>query len=173
MLHGRGASSRDILSLYPQLQAPEWQPAAPQAPGHSWYPQSFMAPLPQNQPQLDQAIAQISEFIDSLTGSVALLGFSQGACLALEVAARHPRRYAAVIALTGALITTPSSGSLQATPVFLGCGDPDAHVPFHRVQASADALSAMGAQVELRRYPGLPHTINQDEIGFCKGLLKL
>jgi predicted esterase len=172
LLHGRGASAASILPLYQELQLPDWRCLAPQAPGNSWYPQSFLAPLEQNQPYLDRSLASLHELIAELPSEqVAILGFSQGACLALEYAARHPRRYAAVLALTGGLITLKHNGDLQGTPVFLGAGDPDPHVPWARVQASAELFRSLGAQVEARRYPGLPHTINDDEFDYCRALL--
>ncbi|MBN9419055.1 hypothetical protein ABS71_07535 [bacterium SCN 62-11] len=173
LLHGRGATAESILRLYPELQlGPEWQALAPQAPGNTWYPYSFLAPLDQNQPFLDQALQTVHGAIGDLPSErVALLGFSQGACLALEYAASHPRRYQAVMALTGGLIRLQHQGDLHETPVFLGSGDPDPHVPFSRVEESATHLRALGAQVEVRRYPGLPHTINQDQLNTCRGLL--
>ena len=108
---------------------------------------------------------------------IALLGFSQGACLTLEFVARHPRRYAAVIGLTGGLIGPPGTprnypGSLAGTPVFLGTSDPDPHVPFQRVKETETVLSKIGAAVELRRYPGMPHTINNDEADAVRTLLQ-
>ena len=173
LLHGRGASAESILPLFTELQIPEVRALAPQAPGHSWYPYSFLAPLEQNQPFLDQALQSIDELIgDTPREQVAILGFSQGACLALEYAARHPHRYKAVMALTGGLIRLQHRGDLLGTPIFLGSGDPDPHVPFSRVQESARLLRALGAQVEARRYPGLPHTINDDELNYCRGLLR-
>lgn len=172
LLHGRGASAEDILPLFDELQlGPEWRALAPQAPGNSWYPYSFLAPVEQNQPHLDRALQSIASLVSTLGERVALLGFSQGACLALEYAARHPRRYHAVMALTGGLITLKHQGDMQGTPVFLGSGDPDPHVPFSRVEESANLLSAMGAQVERRRYPGMPHTINHDQLNYCRELL--
>jgi predicted esterase len=106
-----------------------------------------------------------------------LLGFSQGACLTMEYVARHPRRYGAVMGLTGGLIGPPGTpreypGSLAGTPVFLGTSDPDPHVPFERVKETQAVLSRMGAQVELRRYPGMPHTINEDELDACRALVQ-
>lgn len=173
LLHGRGARADGMIRLYQELQlGPEWQALAPQAPGNSWYPYSFLAPVEQNQPHLDQALQTVDRVIGELASQqVAILGFSQGACLALEYAARHPRRYAAVVAFTGGLIRLGHQGDLQATPFFLGSGDPDAHVPFQRVEESARVLEALGAQVEMRRYPGMPHTINNDQLNCCRALL--
>jgi predicted esterase len=156
---------------------------APQAAGSTWYPQSFLAPLEANEPYLDSALRRIAglvnEFIAAGVGSdkIALLGFSQGACLSSEFVARNPRRYGAVMALTGGLIGPPDtersySGSLEGTPVFLGTSDPDMHVPYARVEETRDVLTAMGAGVELRRYPGMPHTVNEEELEVCRRMLK-
>ncbi len=153
-----------------------------QAAGNTWYPQSFLAPLEANQPHLDSALGKLESIVADLLARgveserVALLGFSQGACLTCEFTARNPRRYGAVMALTGGLIGptgTPSNypGSLAGTPVFLGTSDPDPHVPFARVKETEGVFSRMGATVELRRYPGMPHTINEDELGACRALL--
>jgi predicted esterase len=182
MVHGRGATAQSILSLYDELGIDALAALAPQAAGGSWYPHSFLAPIETNQPWLDSALGRIESIVTGLieaglpTERIALLGFSQGACLSSEFVARHPRRYGAVMALSGGLIGPPGmsrhdTGSLAATPVFLGIGDPDAHVPFSRVDETRVALTAMGASVELRRYPGMPHTINQDELEACRSLL--
>lgn len=173
LLHGRGATAENILPLYSVLKLPpEWRALAPQAPGNSWYPCSFLAPVEQNQPSLDQALQAVDGIVASLaTDKVAILGFSQGACLALEYAARHPKRYAGVMALTGGLITLQHQGDLMGTPVFLGSGDPDPHVPFRRVLESAQQFQSLGAGVETRRYPGLPHTIHPDQLDYCRALL--
>ena len=173
LLHGRGASADDIVPLFDELRlGPEWRALAPQAPGNSWYPYSFLAPVEQNQPYLDRALQSIESLVERLPSEkVAILGFSQGACLTLEFAARHPRRYAGVMALTGGLITLKHQGDLQGTPVFLGSGDPDPHVPFSRVEESARLLSSLGGQVETRRYPGMPHTVNHDQLNYCREIL--
>src|SRR3954471_15750506 len=183
LIHGRGGSAEDILSLYTELRLPDLAVLAPQAAGNTWYPNSFLAPLEANQPYLDSALRRIESIVADLLARgvpgdrIAILGFSQGACLTLEFAARHPRRFGAVIGLTGGLIGPPGTprkypGSLDGTPVFLGTSDPDPHVPFERVQETESVLSGMGANVELRRYPGMPHTINEDELGACHDLLR-
>jgi predicted esterase len=183
LLHGRGASAEDVLSLYADLGLPEFGALAPQAAGNTWYPNSFLAPLEANQPYLDSALRRIESIVADLlargvpSDRVALLGFSQGACLTLEYTARHPRRYGAVIGLTGGLIGPPGTprdypGSLDGTPVFLGTSDPDPHVPFARVRETEGVLTRMGAVVELRRYPGMPHTVNQDELDATRSLLE-
>jgi predicted esterase len=184
MLHGRGASAESILSLFPELNVVDGLAAvAPQAASGTWYPQSFLAPPAMNQPYLDSALRKVESLVADLIARgiqserIAILGFSQGACLATEFVARHPRRYGAVMALTGGLIGpdgTPReyAGSLAGTPVFLGANDPDPHVPFARVEETRDVLQRMGATAELRRYPGMPHTINEDEIEACRELLQ-
>jgi predicted esterase len=182
LLHGRGADAGDILSVYAGLGLRGLAAVAPQAAGNSWYPHSFLAPLEANQPYLDSALRRIESIVADLlrrgvpSEGIALLGFSQGACLTLEHAVRHPRRYGGVIGLTGGLIGpagTPRDypGSLDGTPVFLGAGDPDPHVPFARVRETEEMLTRMGAFVEVRRYPGMPHTINQDELDTTRSLL--
>jgi predicted esterase len=183
MIHGRGASADSIVSLLPELGVEGLAALAPQAAGHTWYPYSFLNPIEQNQPYLDSALRKIDAIVKGLTDAgvrankIALLGFSQGACLTSEYAARHPRRYGAVLALTGGLIGPPGTprnyaGSLDGTPVFLGTSDPDPHVPFERVRETEAVLKRMGAIVEVRRYEGMAHTINEDEIEACRALLE-
>ena len=183
LLHGRGGSAEDMRALYDELSVPGLAALAPQAAGHTWYPYSFLAPLDQNQPWLDSALCCIESLVADVLARgvpaerIALLGFSQGACLTSEFVARYPRRYGAVMALTGGLIGPPGTprdyaGSLANVPGFLGTSDPDPHVPFERVQETQAVLGRMGAQVELRRYPGMPHTINQDELTHCRTLLQ-
>lgn len=182
LLHGRGATAQSILALHEELELPALAALAPQAAGNSWYPFSFLAPLDANQPFLDSAISKIHSIIQDLTRRVpvervALLGFSQGACLATEYVARKPQPFGAVVAFTGGLIGPPGtprdySGSLNGAHVFLGTSDPDPHVPFERVQETQEVLRRMGADVELRRYPGMPHTINEDELEAARELLR-
>ena len=183
MMHGRGASAESILSLYPELGLENLAALAPQAAGYSWYPQSFLAPLEMNQPYLDSALTKVETVVGDMlsrgiaSSKIALLGFSQGACLTTEFVARHPRRYGAVMALTGGLIGpagTPRDyvGALDQTPVFLGSSDPDPHVPFARVKETHQVLTQMGAKVDMRRYPGMPHSINEEEIEVCRQMLR-
>ena len=183
LIHGRGASAESILSLVPELGVDNVAALAPQAVGHTWYPHSFLAPTESNQPYLDSALGKIDEVVRALiergmpTERIAILGFSQGACLSSEYVARHPRRYGAVMVLTGGLIGpsgTPRNytGSLERTPAFIGASDPDPHVPFERVEETAAVLTKLGAKVDLRRYPGMPHTINEEEIEACRAMLE-
>lgn len=183
LVHGRGASAESILSLYKVLHIAELAALAPQAAGNTWYPNSFLAPTESNQPYLDSALRRIDSIINDLLSKnipsqrIALLGFSQGACLTSEYVARNPRPYGAVLVLTGGLIGPPGTpreypGSLDGTPIFIGTSDPDPHVPFQRVLETESVFRRMGAEVEVRRYPGMPHTINQDEMDACRQILE-
>lgn len=179
LVHGRGASAESILPLGREAVAPADLPRvallAPQAAGHAWYPQSFLASLSANEPGLSSALGVLDELVERLDAEgpgaerVVIAGFSQGACLASELVARRPRRYGGLAAFTGGLIGPPgmpreSAGSLAGVPVFLGAGDPDPHVPWARVEETAAVLGEMGADVTVRRYPGMPHTVNREEV---------
>ncbi len=175
LLHGRGATAEDILYLAEELDQPEFAYLAPQAAGNTWYPYRFLAPLEQNEPHLSSALEVVARTLLQVVNAgiplarTLLLGFSQGACLALEYAARRPQRYGGVVGLSGGLIgpqVDPGSyrGSLAGTPVYLGCSDVDFHIPRERVEESAVLFQGLGAAVTLRLYPGMGHTINQDEL---------
>jgi len=182
LVHGRGSSAADILSLADELALADVSYVAPDAAGHTWYPYSFLQPVERNQPHLDSALA----FLDRVVGRmeqagvpaarIALVGFSQGACLALEYAARRARRYAAVVGFSGGLIGPPGTprefeGSLDGTPVFLGCSNVDPHVPVERVHETAEVLRGLGAVVDERIYPGMGHVVNDEEIAVLRELL--
>jgi phospholipase/carboxylesterase len=182
LLHGRGASAEDILTLADEFAQDDIAYLAPQAAARSWYPYSFLAPLEQNEPYLSNALATVGATLDHVAREgftperIALIGFSQGGCLALEYAARNAKRYGAVAGLSAGLIGPPGlprdyPGSLAGTPVFLGCSDVDSHIPLARVQESRDVLSRMGAAVTMRIYPGMGHTVNGDEIAHVARLL--
>ena len=175
LLHGRGASAQDILSLGAALNQPHLCFLAPQAAGHSWYPNSFLAPRAANQPYLDSALRMMDAIVRDVEGQgvarerIVLGGFSQGACLSTEFLATHPARYAGLIALTGGLIGPLGSdvshaGNLAGTPALLLASDPDPHVPWTRVEESAEVLRGMGAAVTTERYPGKPHSVSADEM---------
>ena len=175
MIHGRGADARDILGVASYLNVSEYALQAPEATNNTWYPYSFMAKPEQNEPWLSSALDLLKAMVDEVTkeGIIAeniyFLGFSQGACLALEFVARHAQRLGGVVALTGGLIgdtINPEnySGNFNGTPIFLGTGNPDPHVPVERVKESADILEKMNAKVHFKVYDGRPHTISQDEI---------
>ena len=181
MLHGRGASAENILSLVPELDQPDFAYLAPQAAGNTWYPYRFLEPREKNEPHLTSALATISGLVEHVLGQgfgpeqIGLLGFSQGACLAVEWAARNPRRYGGVFVLSGGLIgdvLTPIPGSLDGTPAFFGCSDVDFHIPKERVTESAEMLRTMNAEVTVRLYPGMGHTINEDEIAAVRGIME-
>lgn len=183
MVHGRGATADGIASMAVPLRALDrWSVVAPQATGNTWYPFSFLAPMEQNEPGITSGIALIESLVNAALAEgfpsdrIALMGFSQGACLTLEFVARHPRRYAAVLGYSGGLIGPPGTprnyaGALDGTPVFLGCSDVDSHVPAERVRETADVLTRMGATVDMRLYPGMGHLVNDEEIEVGRGLL--
>jgi phospholipase/carboxylesterase len=183
MVHGRGARAEDILSIADQLAQPGFAYFAPQASENTWYPNRFLVPLADNEPWLSSALAFVANVLTQIANAgipperTVLLGFSQGACLALEFSARNARRYGGVVGLSGALIgpeETPReyAGSLAGTPVFLGCSDVDFHVPRERVSQSAEVLEKLGGDVTKRLYPNLDHSVNQDEIDFVRSMMQ-
>jgi predicted esterase len=182
LVHGRGDSAAGILGLADHFDLPDVAWLAPQATGHAWYPYSFLAPMDQNQPGLDSGLRKIAGIVgrleadDVLPARIVLMGFSQGACLAQEYAARHAQRYAAIVGLSGGLIGPPGTprdyaGGFEGTPVFLGCSDIDSHIPVERVHESADVFRRMGAAVDERIYRGMGHTVSRDELDAVSRLL--
>jgi len=183
LLHGRGGSAEDILSLAGLIKLSQLTYLAPQAAENSWYPNSFLAPIASNEPWLSSALRKVESIVEMVEHSgisasrIAIGGFSQGACLATEFVARHPRRYAALFALTGGLIGPPDAdlshaGNLDGTPAFFASSDPDPHVPWARVKDSAAIFKAMGASVSLKRYEGRGHTISAEELDLVSELLR-
>lgn len=174
MLHGRGGTAESILDLARVLDRPGFAYLAPQAAGNTWYPRSFLAPWRDNEPNLSSALRAVEAAVAQAEAAglprrrIVLLGFSQGACLAAEFAARHATRYGGVAVLTGGLIGetidhAAHRGWFGGTPILLAGGDPDPHVPWARVEETAEACRALGGDVATRRYPGRPHTVSQDE----------
>lgn len=183
LVHGRGASAAGMLGLADAFAAKDLAYVAPQAPSGSWYPHLFMEPISRNEPDLSKALSTLSRVVEDLESQgvpserIVLLGFSQGACLALEFAARNARRYGGVVGLSGGLIGpagTPRTyhGSLTGTPVFLGCSDVDAHIPLARVHESSEVLRKLGGDVTEKIYPAMAHTIIQDEIDHVEAILR-
>jgi phospholipase/carboxylesterase len=182
LLHGRGASAEDILGLSREFEHPELAYIAPQAAGNTWYPYSFLAPFEQNEPWLSSALKRVGDVVAEISRAgisrekIVIAGFSQGACLASEFVTGNAARYGGLIAFSGGLIGPPGTkfqfaGKLDGTPAFLGAVDPDPHVPWQRVQESGSVLASLGAELVLKRYPGMPHAINQAEIKEAKDLL--
>lgn len=183
MIHGRGATAQDIMTYFPHLNQPDFVCLAPQAPDNSWYPRPFTASLSENEPYLSASLALISDIVTSLGMAgipperTVLFGFSQGACLALEYAVRHARRYGAVVGLSGGLIGPEGlpralGSSLEDTPVFLGCSDMDPYIPKLRVEQAASLLRQISGAVTMRFYPHLAHTISDDEMNFVQSLME-
>lgn len=175
MIHGRGADARDILGLAEHLNVSDYALLAPQATNNSWYPYSFMAKPEQNEPWLSSALDLLKDLLDEVTEqgiaaeNIYFMGFSQGACLTLEFVTRHAQKYGGVAAFTGGLIGDKIyeenySGNFNGTPIFIGTGNPDMHVPVERVYESVHILESMHAIVNVEVYEGRPHTITQVEI---------
>ena len=182
MIHGRNAAPENILDLVPVLDRDDFAYIAPAASGGTWYPLSFMAPREHNEPGISSGLFVIESIVTDLTArgfpphAIMLLGFSQGACLSLEYAARHARRYGGIATLSGGLIGpdgTPRdySGNFDGTPAFLGCSDIDGHIPARRVTESAEVLERMGARATMKLYPGMGHLVNDDEIAFVRAMM--
>lgn len=182
LVHGRGATAPSILELAQVLEHPDMVYLAPQAFQNTWYPFSFLSPLNQNQPGLDSALSTISELVDRVVEAniprerIILAGFSQGACLVSEFAARNPERFGGLLVFSGGLIGPPDmefhhEGSMGGTPVFLGCSDIDFHIPEKRVNESADVFTRLGADVTKRIYKGMGHTIIQEEIDEARKII--
>jgi phospholipase/carboxylesterase len=182
LLHGRGASAEDIMTVGTELAQPGFAYLAPQAAGNAWYPNPFTAPLETNEPYLSSAIEVVETLLERIEATipasrVILLGFSQGACLTLEFAVRHARRYGGVVGLSGGLIGPDGSprdyqGELEGTPAFLGCSDVDPHIRADRVLEAGEVFKRMGARVTVRLYPGMGHTVNQDEIDSVREIVE-
>lgn len=183
LVHGRGASAQSILGLANYLPVQDYTLFAPQAATNSWYPYSFMAPEVQNQPALDSALEQLDALVKSIldqgvkTENLYLGGFSQGACLTSEYAARHAKKYGGLLLFTGGLIgeqlvATRYKGDFAGTPVLITTGDPDAHVPVSRVEETVAVMEKLGAVVTKKIYPGRPHTILQEELDLASQLFQ-
>ncbi len=174
LVHGRGASAADIMTVGQELMHPNFAYLAPEAAGNTWYPNPFTAPIETNEPDFSSAISVLEHVLATITERVPperviFLGFSQGACLTLEFCARHARRYGGIVGFSGGLIGpdgTPRdyAGSFQGTPVFIGCSDVDPHIAKARVLEAGDVLKKMGAVVAVKLYPNMAHTVNADEL---------
>jgi predicted esterase len=182
-MHGRGAIADGRLALSDGLAVPGFAYIAPQAAGNTWYPYSFLSPIGQNEPGISSGLAAIADVLATIERAgipaerTILLGFSQGACLSLEFTARATRRYGGVAGLSGGLIGpegTPRDyvGSLAGTPIFLGCSDVDPHIPAPRVVETATVLRRLGGDVDMRFYPGMGHTINEDELEAVRAIMR-
>ena len=182
MIHGRGASAEDILSVAPHLNVNEYALIAPQATNNSWYPYSFLMPPQKNEPWLSSALSVLNKIVSDIVEkgkreeNIFFLGFSQGACLMLEYVTRNANKYGGIAAFTGGLIgdkiyNENYKGDFSQTPVFIGTSNPDPHVPVERVYATANILRNMNALVTEKVYNNMGHAINQDEIDSVNNLI--
>jgi predicted esterase len=182
MVHGRGATAQSMFPLADEFAQPDFHYVAPQAQNHTWYPYSFMAPKEQNQPGINSGLQVLYNLLESITKAgtprkkIILLGFSQGACLTSEFIARHPQKLGGVVAFSGGLIgpeveASNYSGSMDQTPVFLGCSDVDPHIPKERVDETEHVFDKLGANVTKRIYNGMGHTVNEDEIRAVRAMM--
>lgn len=182
MVHGRGGSAEDILSLAGFLNLREFSFLAPQASNNSWYPYSFLAPPSQNEPWLSSALSLLKETKNDIIAhgiseeNIYFLGFSQGACLMLEFISRAAEKFGGIVAFSGGLIgdkiyTENYKGDFKYTPVFIGSSDPDPHIPVERVKATTGILKGMNADVTEKIYQNMGHTISQDEIDQAKKIV--
>src|SRR6266702_6537306 len=181
LTHGRGASAADIMTIAAEVMFPGVAYLAPQAAGSTWYPNPFTAPLEANEPYLSSALEVLSTLLGRVMKTipadrVVLLGFSQGACLTLEFAARNARKYGGVVGMSGGLIGpdgTPRDypGNFAQTSLFMGCSDIDPHIPRERVAEAAEVLRRLGGDVTVRLYPRMGHMVNRDELRFVQGMM--
>lgn len=182
LLHGRAGSAQDMLDLARELDCPRFAWLVPEAAGRLWYPFSLLEKVERNRPALNSALGLVKRVMEKIAAAniaperVVLLGFSQGASVALEFAARNARRYGGLIALSGALLGpegTPRDyeGSFAGTPLFLGHGDSDPNLPKRRVDETAAVFERLGAVVTKKMYPGLGHAIHPDEVASARGML--
>lgn len=184
LVHGRGATAESMLPLAEAFGVSDVAYVLPEATQNTWYPYPFMSPIDANEPWLSSALSLLAELIAQLDAQgiqperIGLAGFSQGACLSTEFVARNARRYGLVAGLSGGLIGpegTPRDypGSLDGTPVFLGCSDIDAHIPVERVKETTMVLNVLGAKVDERIYRGMGHTVNDDEVKALAAMLSV
>jgi phospholipase/carboxylesterase len=178
LLHGRGGTAQDIMSLADSFCDEHFYIVAPQAPSGTWYPYSFMSEEKLNEPHLTSSINIVKKLIDETSKHISksqiyIMGFSQGACLTLEVSSRFADKYGGVIAFTGGLIGSRIDkkkyhGDFKGTNIFIGNSDQDPHVPLVRSEESKELMEELGAEVTLKVYNGMGHTINEDEINWVK-----
>lgn len=179
LLHGRGARAEGMLTISHVLRISGVSWVAPQATGGAWYPDSGRAPLERNLPKLLTSFDLVSAILEALTergisgNRVMLLGFSQGACVAVEYALRNPGRIGALAALSGGLMGPAGTrwrypGRLQGLPAYVGSSQEDPYMPKRRALDTARVLMATGASVRSDLIPGSGHTINDNELSVVR-----
>lgn len=178
LIHGRGSSADQIAGLANAFKNDALAFLAPNATGGAWYPQRFFVPLAQNEPWLTSALGVVDKLVEEIHAAgipherIGIAGFSQGACLSLEYAARQPRRYGFVAALSGALIgpldTSRKHADFLQTPTLVACAEDDAHIPIEFVQKSAAILTSFNASVTKHIFRGSAHTVFPEEVAWLR-----
>lgn len=182
LIHGRGADADSMIPIARELEAEGVHFILPQAASNRWYPQSAFGPIEDNEPNLSFALERIDMLMKEVASNgmayeqIVLGGFSQGACLSSEYVARNARRYGGLFVFSGALIGPPDTprdypGSLDGTPVFIGGSDVDPWIPNFAIHETVTTFERMDAVVDFRVYPGMAHTVNQDEITTVRTML--
>lgn len=182
LLHGRGGNAQDILSLADHFPVNDFSLFAPQATHNSWYPYSFLAPPSQNEPWLTSALEILRNLLEEIKSkgiaseNIYFGGFSQGACLTAQFVTRNADRFGGIFLFTGGLIGDKIDienykGDFAGTPVFIGTGNPDSHVPVERVNKTAEIMEKLKAEVTVKVYDNKPHSISQDEIEIANKLV--
>jgi phospholipase/carboxylesterase len=183
LIHGRGASAQSMMLFAEEFDRDDIHYRAVQARNHTWYPRSFMAPKQMNQPGISSGLQTIYDQLTEVnnagipTNNIILLGFSQGACLTTGFAARHPQQYGGIVGFSGGLIGEEIDyenyhGSLEQTPIFLGCSDRDPHIPKERVDTTEQVFKKLNADVTKKIYTGMGHTVNKEEISHVNTILE-
>jgi predicted esterase len=182
LIHGRGRTPDEMIALVDQFAVPGVAYVAPTAADRSWYPQSFLAPIEQNEPFLSDALAVYAEQVAALqaagvpTQKIVLVGFSQGACLTAEFAFRNPAPYGGIVLFTGGLIgpqgvTWASEGTFAGAPVFIGGADNDPFVPAWRMRETATVFRSLDAEVVEHIYPSSDHLMTKAEIETARAII--
>lgn len=163
-LHGRGAEPGTLVRRLREITGPDTAIIGLRAEegADRWYGIKYNEPGANSDDDVNRAIERVEAALDKLPANTVLVGFSQGACLALEVAARHRGPLGGVVAICGARIGAPSEwqdrGGL-AFPVLVGCAFDDKFIARPHIDATIEWFQRAGATVTDVSGPGDRHEI--------------